>query len=177
MLRLVPVVENSLDNAKAQFHRIHPKDRLVKAWKGPSGELEYDCYDASVHGAANVRYWFVYDDDTLVGHMGLYKVYGCDDSSWLGWFGVEPELRRKGYGRQIIGLYEGMAREQGFKYARLYTSMYDNEVAHRFYRACGYWLEDYDNERCSEGEHLMIGTKVLADGAELVPWLNADMDL
>ena len=91
-------------------------------------------------------FWLVYDKDEPVGVSGLYSYYEYKDDAWLGWFGVLPDKRNKGYGWKILDHFEDYARKQGYKAVRLYTSEEDNKEAIKLYTKRGMIKEKYNNK-------------------------------
>jgi GNAT superfamily N-acetyltransferase len=67
------------------------------------------------------KMWLVYVKDELIGICGLYE-----DSSkkrcWLGWFGIFPDFRKKGYGEKCLKFMEKKARKQGYDAIHCYCS-------------------------------------------------------
>jgi GNAT superfamily N-acetyltransferase len=75
--------------------------------------LASDPYDKSQH-------WEVYlfytkeNPDEVIGICGLYSLAPHSTKElWLGWFGIIPELRNKGYGREVMELLYSEAKKVG----------------------------------------------------------------
>jgi RimJ/RimL family protein N-acetyltransferase len=76
----------------------------------------------------------------IVGVCGLYRLSETPASqAWLGWFGIRPSFRRKGYGTATIHALADRARTMGCKELRVYTGSSD-EVAKDFYTKLGFEL-------------------------------------
>ncbi len=103
-------------------------------------------YLQSISGESDNIYWIIYAGDIAVGISGIYNYPVDDESAWLGWFGILSEYRKCGYGSKALELFEKEALRQGYKFARLYTERYNNDVARRFYEKNGYICEKYDNK-------------------------------
>ena len=73
------------------------------------------------------EYYLIKEDGTFIGIIGLYYFNAYPDDAWLGWFGFLDEYRHKGYGKKALEFFENLARERGFRYARLYTDTFDND--------------------------------------------------
>jgi len=93
------------------------------------------------------------ENEDIVGITGIYSYCGyLPDDAWLGWYGVLPEHRKRGYGEEILLLTMEKAKEMGFKNFRLYTDLIDNRDAVNLYRKIGmieepYLVEDMGNEK------------------------------
>ncbi len=134
-------------------------------------------YEESVSGITDYKYYMVYQDDKCIGITGFYTYPVDPDSAWLGWFGIREPYRRKGYGTKVIRCFENEARENGYKFARLYTDKYNNDIAIAFYTSVGFTGEDY---HCPDDEvskyPVLIFSKALGSDP-LVPWNNRNIHL
>ena len=79
------------------------------------------------------KYYLVYNNDKVIGITGLYckeNIYETN-SIWLGWFGVLPEYRRRGYGKNIlldtINMAINLSNKYPIKYFRL-SALYFSET-------------------------------------------------
>ena len=93
MLEYKLITENDTLDLKRAQKGIFPKEDFSKA-------IPLDLTDLSFIDYAN--YYLVYDNKELVGITGIYVYKDYPDEAWLGWFGVMPEKRNKGYGRRIL---------------------------------------------------------------------------
>lgn len=102
----------------------------------------------SINGADYRReliFWLVYLDKTPIGVTGLYAYNEYPHDAWMGWFGVLPKYRGKGYGGQIFDFFEREARQRGYENIRLYTDSLENSDAVGFYEKKGMVSEEYSN--------------------------------
>ena len=97
-----------------------------------------------IGGRSNpLEFWEVYllraNHETL-GVCGLYKQAETPASQfWLGWFGIRPAFRRRGYGTAAIRALVDRARTKDCKELWVYTGASD-EVARLFYTKLGFEL-------------------------------------
>lgn len=152
-LQYVKIDKNNFELAVSFQNSIFPKNDA------------YRNYYESVYGLRDATYYLVYKTEMLIGIVGLYFEDADPQSAWLGWFGVKKSERRKGYGSHIIAFFEETAKSKGYKYARLFTDKYNNDVAINFYKHCGYMCEDYKNEDDSQSliNKVIIFSKSLVD--------------
>ena len=135
-------------------------------------------YEESIDGTTDYEYYLLYEGDDCVGITGLYHSPGDRENAWLGWFGIREGARRRGLGSEALRLYEEMAAERGYRFARLYNGAVDNEVAIAFYKSNGCSGEPYSNAEdpaCQE-YRILIFSKAL-DGRELIPWGNRNIHI
>lgn len=92
----------------------------------------------------DVRYWKYYyvrnDKGEIVAITGLYneKYKHSKDEVWLGWFGVIPECRGMGIGREVLEWSIKEAKQLGYKKLKLWTTTYPDEVnAQELYEKAG----------------------------------------
>ena len=132
--------------------------------------------DSFKEGAKD-RFYLMKVGEEHVGIFGLYYYEGYPDDAWLGWFGVLPEHRGKGYGNTALTFFEDLARDRGFRYVRLFTDTYDNEEAHKFYLEHGFTEERYINENdpASLKYPISIFSKPLFAQFPLKPWGNRNI--
>jgi len=76
------------------------------------------------------------------------------DELWVGMLQVKPCYHRKGIGKYILSVVEGIAKEKGYKSVGVHTTE-DNAVARTFYLSVGYSVTE-------------IGPCTTADGKERV---------
>jgi GNAT superfamily N-acetyltransferase len=78
--------------------------------------------------------------NSIDGLVGLHHyVWGPEENVWLAWFAVAPEMRRRGYGRALIGNVERIAVERGYR--KLFVETYagvDFAQARAFYERAGF---------------------------------------
>ncbi len=119
-----------------------------------------------------VKYYLAKDNNDYVGITGLY--YEDLDNAWLAWYGILDKYRGKGYGRKLLRETMAKAKEQGFKYLRLYTDYNDNHDAIILYEKEGFVGEKYTCEKLDYD--CRIYTKNLLDD-KVSLWNNKNLDL
>ena len=122
----------------------------------------------------HVKYYLAEVDGRYVGITGMYYYDEYIDSAWLGWYGVLPEYRNKGYGREILRKTTDLAREKGFQNMRLYTDFVDNHNAINLYEEEGFVGEKYTLEKLSYD--CWIYSKSLTE-KEVELWNNKNLNL
>lgn len=91
-------------------------------------------------------YYIAKHNNIPVGIAGLYTHNEIDNESiWLGWFGVLPEFRSKGIGKQILLDTIEKAKQYDKKYFRLYTNDNGMSSARPLYRSVMQLYEKYNN--------------------------------
>ena len=143
---------------------------------------DYDAtvnYVEAVEGISGNEYWILSVEGALVGISGIYSLKEDPDSAWLGWFGILPRYRRKKFGSEALSLLKKKKKKRGFRYARLYTGRWNNDVAKRFYVNNGYVEEYYDCPEDSGAamEALSVFSKKLFLEDELPFWNNKNMHI
>lgn len=112
-------------------------------------ECAYLHYKYSIDtGYKTNRYYIIKHNNIPVGTIGLYFINDKIDneSIWLGWFGVLPEFRGKGYGRQSLMDMIEKSKQFGKKYLRLYTNDDGTSTARPLYRSVMQIYEKYNNK-------------------------------
>lgn len=173
-LHSVPVSMDNLDIIRNIWKTNFPKEAKEET---PFFD-DKDIFECSINnlGDLNAKYFIVYENDTPVGQWGLYTTtLEQNETAWLGWFSVLPKFRRLGYGSHILTFFETMAKAEGFKFIRLYTSK-DNIPAQECYKKFGFVLEDFIGTTDMETEPLVIGSKSISD-TPVQPWGNKPMEL
>lgn len=94
-----------------------------------------------------VKYYIAYINNKQVGITGLYQYQ--DDEAWIGWFGILPEYRNKGYGKILLKETIDLAKKLGYKIIRLYTDKKENKEAIKLYKKVGFIGEKYSVENLS----------------------------
>ena len=168
MLSLYPITKDNLDFAVKLQNELFPM---------PNCSARINYIDAINHNNY-ANYFLVYDNELCIGITGIYYESVDLESAWLGWFGVKEEFRRQHYGTKIIQLFEMMAINRGFTYARLYTDAIDNDAAISFYKANGYTCEEYNcpNDPACVSNKILIFSKSLTD-AKVPLWNNKNIHL
>ena len=98
----------------------------------------------------DVTYYIVYDQTPVA----WFRTETSADTLWLGMLQVKPEHQRKGVGKYILSVAEGLAREQNFQKVGIHTTE-DNVAARTLYTSAGYTVTE-------------IGPCTTADGVERI---------
>jgi len=88
------------------------------------------------HNFKRLEYYFVCENGAIVGVSGIYAVK--EDECWLGWFGVRPKYRQKGYASAMLDLQLRLMQGNGYKVCRLYTDTVINKNAVGLYLKKGF---------------------------------------
>ena len=101
-----------------------------------------DCFIRSITGQHcfnKLEYYLGYKNTDIVGISGIYA--DNNDECWLGWFGIRPEYRRKGYATTILEMQLKMMKDYGYKICRLYTDEIINKNAINLYIKKGFYKD------------------------------------
>lgn len=166
MLEFERITEKNIDFAVQVHAEIFP---------GYSARVNYE---ESVTGLSGYEYFLIYSEGACVGITGIYSYPNDDENAWLGWFGIREGFRRKHFGTLALQFFEKLAVEKGYRFARLYTDEFDNDIAISFYKANGYTGEKYSNvqDTACEDHKVIIFSKSLTSD-ELIPWGNKNIEL
>lgn len=149
-------------------------------------ECGYGCYLLSIKlNTDYFSYYLAYDNKKLIGITGIYSFEKVQETNslWLGWFGISPIYRGKGYGKalleQTINLVKKYAKkDERIKYFRLYTSSRDNPIACRMYREVMDFEEKYEfHGDFNYDGTCLIFTKCLCEIDESPLWNNRYLNL
>ena len=88
------------------------------------------------HNFKRLEYYFGYENNAIIGICGVYA--DQPDECWLGWFGVLPQYRRKGYATAILSLLIKIMKNYGYKVCRIYTDIVTNKDAVCLYTKQGF---------------------------------------
>lgn len=118
-----------IEIVKSFFYQIFPE------------ESEYNLlhFDKSITGQHNLKrleYYLGYENGAAVGVSGIYA--DNYDECWLGWFGIRPEYRQRGYATAILDMQLQMMKNYGYKVCRLYTDDVINKYAVDLYLKKGF---------------------------------------
>ena len=150
------------------------------------GECAYGSYIYSIKRNSDYfSYYLAYNNENLIGITGIYSFEKVEETNslWLGWFGVSPIYRRKGYGKALLKQTIDMVKEYAkkdprIKYFRLYTSSRDNPIACKMYRE----VMDYEEKYECDGDFnydgtCLIFTKCLYKDCKNPLWNNRFLNL
>lgn len=134
-------------------------------------------YLEAIENITSNVYYLLFNGIEYVGVSGVYSYNIDPKSAWLGWFGIIEKYRKQGYGSEALLQFEKTARENGYKFTRLYTDKYNNDMALNFYKKRGYSFEDYVNidDEASLDFPIMIGSKALEDD-KIEPWNDRNIE-
>ena len=88
------------------------------------------------HNFKRLEYYLGYENNAVVGICGIYADRA--DECWLGWFGVLPEYRRKGFATAMLDLLTEKMKRYGYKICRIYTDAVTNKGAVCLYEKQGF---------------------------------------
>ena len=127
--------------------------------------------------------WLVRHRETIIGLTGVYTYdpdetgYDDGESIWMDWFGLLPDFRHYGFGRQILlDTIRYAERLHRFKYFRLDTSDFAGRASTKLYDKVMQLREDYTAEVYPEGYHGLVFSYSL-NGSPIKPWSNRPLDL
>ena len=85
--------------------------------------------------------WVIKSDDDIVGICGLYSLVANNtDNLWLGWFGILPGLRSKGYGAEALIFLKDIANSIGAK--NIFSYVDEDGKSLDFYKRNGFDMID-----------------------------------
>lgn len=88
------------------------------------------------HNYKRLEFYLGYVNHEAIGLTGIYA--NQDDECWLGWFGICPEYRHKGYATKMLDLTINMMENYGYKVCRIYTDTVNNATAIKLYVQKGF---------------------------------------
>ena len=158
---------------KEEFYKIK---QALKSLFPAFNEEEFD-FDGDVEKIGNA-YYFLIKNGKTVGVANAYRYKVCERSLWLGWFGVLAEHQGKGYGSEILALFERESKKEGYTHIRLFTDKFENDKVIAFYQKNGYKKEDYycEEDPSSRMYKVLIFSKNL-NGKAVEPWDNKNINL
>ena len=122
----------------------------------------------------HVKYYLAEKDSKYVGITGLYNYNDDTLNAWIAWYGILPEYRNKGLGDELLKMTISLARDNGFKYIRLYTDILENAEAIKLYEKNGFIKEKYLGEKLDYD--CWVFSKSLS-GEEVTLWNNKNLFL
>lgn len=142
-------------------------------------ECAYFHYKESIDKNNTYNWYYIIKHNGIpVGITGLYIMDDIDkESIWLGWFGILPEYRSKGFGRQSLLDIIEKAKKFNKKYFRLYTNDDGTSTARPLYRSVMQICENYNNANdYNYNGNCYIYSYGLCD-EDVKPWNNRFMNL
>lgn len=120
------------DIAEALFPReAGLKEGPILAYRASLWPEKHKDYFEKYH-LKTLEYFLARDENNneIVGVTGLYtRTIDAPNTVWLGWYGITPLKRRRGFGESILNWTMKLAKKRGFTVMRLYTSNDPNEKA------------------------------------------------
>ena len=154
MIRIVELENDRIPEAKALVAKVFPYQSFterISFWVYKHHDNRLMKWLLGLTGSMSVfRYWVALDENNRIcGTTGLYTDDDNDhESLWLSWFCVDPDVRGKGIGKQLIEFSIEEARRCGKKYLRLYTSDDPGEAAAQFlYEKYGFGVTRTEKKR------------------------------
>ena len=153
-LHKITTIED-VEVVKSFFYQIFPEETeecLVYFEKAIKGD----------HSFSRLEYYLCYEIGLPVGVTGVY----ANDTTecWLGWFGIRPEFRRRGYATNLLDKQLQMMKDYGYKVCRIYTDKVINKNALDLYLKKGFVVD-------SEYEDNIITLSKSLDGKTIPsPW-------
>ena len=115
-MKLIPIDQYTIVHACQIQHLLFPQENCF---------ADRDYENGYLYPERGQEYWLLEVDGAWVGTAGIYHLKVEPETAWLGWFGILPEYRRRGYATEAIRLFEDVARSRGYLYARLFTERTD----------------------------------------------------
>ncbi len=156
-IQIIPVSAETIDPALNLIHQIFPHttpEEDPDLWFKMSIDPEKYTDKIRENGCRDVRYFVALNKETnqVIGTTGLYHLNkDLPGTVWLGWFCVDPNFRRKGIGRYMLGWTIDKAKSEGESTLKLYTSPKESPEAQILYDKFGF---------ISIGEDLKDGSPV-----------------
>ena len=114
------------------------------------------------HDFQRLEYYMGYENGVPIGISGIYA--DNENECWLGWFGIRPEHRQKGYATTMLRLQLDIMKNYGYNICRLYTNKQINKTAVQLYIKNGFTKDsDYKN-------HIITMAKPLKGGVHVPKW-------
>lgn len=125
----------------------------ILVWCGIINEI-------SGHSKKGNKYWEVWlvknDEDTVIGICGLFALLpNFTKELWLGWFGILPEHRNKGLGKDVLDWMKEKAKNAGAE--KIFSYVDKSGTPLPFYFRNGF------KRVCSVGEYLQQNPTVSSE--------------
>ncbi|MDD3179787.1 MAG: GNAT family N-acetyltransferase [Opitutaceae bacterium] len=121
------------------------------------------------HGLASVCCWVALKGNLIAGLACFYVYDDRPDEVWLAWFGLRPEMRGQGKGRQFLDWCIATSRGEGRKILRLWTTNESEYAAARqMYERSGFICENWPALPGEDWTTYVLSLGL--DGACPTPW-------
>ena len=114
------------------------------------------------HSYSRLEFYIAYENNVAVGLSGVYA--NRMDECWLGWFGIRPEYRQKGFATKLLNLQLQMMKDDGYKICRVYTNIISNKEA-----VCLYLKNGFE-KNAVYAKNLVIMAKPLIKNTPVRKW-------
>ena len=130
-------LEDALRVGRACFPEPGDGRRLERIYRRVvAGDL---IYPAGSRFGRLFPYFVYYKDGAAAAVSGLYKKEDEESEFWLGWFGVHPDFRRKGYGKAVVDHVKAVVGLLGGSGLQLHTGDDESNAATQaFYQELGF---------------------------------------
>jgi len=156
-MNIIPLSKKYLEETVKMTGEIFPNDIAAIYSPSRSFRLSLKFEDKPELLKKNTRqrigYWIVLNaKDEVIGVTGLYRMKtDPKELIWLGWYCVRADQRGKGLGRKLLEWTINMAKTEGYKKLKLYTSTDPNEArAQELYEKLGFKIV---GEEINEGTY------------------------
>ena len=122
----------------------------------------------------HIKYYLALVDGNYVGISGIYYYAFDTENAWLGWFGILPQYRKKGYGSELLLKTMEFASLKGFKNMRIYCDYVGDISGIHLYEKNGFIGEKYTYEKLAYD--CRIYSKSLT-GDKVTLWNNKNLNL
>ncbi|MFA5211346.1 MAG: GNAT family N-acetyltransferase [Patescibacteria group bacterium] len=137
LLKYKKVTKQNIDTAIKIQNIIFPEENGAKNLIDSLGKHEY---------RKELCWWIAFLNEKPIGIVGLYSYHEYPDDAFMGWYGVIPNERQKGFGGKLFDFFEKKAKQKNYKHIRLYTDDLENLEATKLYYKKGMISEEYLNE-------------------------------
>jgi len=105
-----------------------------------------------------LEYYLVHDGEYYVGITGVYSHKEYPEDAWVGWYGILPAFRRRGYGTEVMYFTKEKAKQKGFKHLRLYADDKSNYISIQLFEKLDMVKEYYTKE---QGKYYQVGNMLI----------------
>lgn len=128
-----PPSQSTIRLRQADAGNVQVVAQIIAIAFGRSEDIERRRVERDIHKPSH-RFYIAHLNDEPVGSLG---VVAHGDRVWIVAFGVLPEFRGRGYGRQMLAATAGMLRAEHWKEILIEVAT-DNRNALSLYQSCGF---------------------------------------